>query len=395
MSLLGLDVGTTGCKAAAFAADGRCLATAYREYPTDSPRPGWFQLDSAAVFELVKAAVADVASAAGAAGDAVSAVGLSSMGEAATPVAADRTILGPSILMSDARGAEYVDRLRQAIRQEDFYAVNPNILAASYTMPKLCWLRDHQPELYRRADRFLLWADLVAFLLGGEALTNFSHANRTLLFDLRAEDWSDRLLGLAGLDRAKLAPCAPCGTVAGEVAPHLAAELHLPAGVAIVLGGHDQCCNALGTGIVAPGRAVCGIGTYQCITPVYGHVPDSAFMLANGLNVEHHVLAGMYVSFLYNQGGSLVRWFRDTFAAADRKLAGGTGDIYDALTAADRPYKKAMTKERALEILGFERNDGHIDAELLRVFVEHGVYEIAHLDNPAQLVDRLVYEDLP
>ena len=330
MSLLGIDIGTTGCKAAAFSEDGPCLGSAYRGYATESPQSGWAQLNSAAVFERVKAAIAEVALQTG--GDPVTALCVSSMGEAATPVSRDRRILGPSILMSDARGEPYVESFREAISREAFYAINPNILAANYTMPKLCWLRDHQPDLYRRADRFLLWADLAIFLLGGEAVTNYSHANRTLLFDLRAEDWSDRLISLSGLDRRKLAPCVPSGTVVGRLSAELAGELDLPRGVALVVGGPDQCCNALGAGLVRGGRAVCGIGTYECITPVYGHIPDSAFMLARGLNIEHHVLPGLYVSFLYNQGGSLVRWFRDTFAAADRDAAGAGDDVYELLS---------------------------------------------------------------
>jgi len=330
MSLLGLDVGTTGCKAAAFSEDGRCLAAAYREYATDSPRNGWAQLDSAAVFGLLKAAIAEVA--ARTAADPITALGISSMGEAATPVSRDREILGPCILMSDARGEEYVGAFREAISQEELYSINPNILAASYTMPKLCWLRDHEGELYRRADWFLLWADLVAFLLGGQAVTNYSHANRTLLFDLREEDWSDRLISLSGLDGEKLAPCVPSGTVAGSVSRRLADELHLPGEPTIVIGGHDQCCNALGAGLVQGGRAVCGIGTYECIAPVYRDIPESTFMLAHGFNVEHHVLGGLYVSFLYNQSGSLVRWFRDTFAAAERDAAGEGDDVYEILS---------------------------------------------------------------
>ena len=329
MSLLGIDVGTTGCKAAAFSQDGRCLAAAYREYAADSPQHGWAQLDSAAVFDLVKAAMAEVSGRTSA--DPITAMGISSMGEAATPVSSDREVLGPCILMSDARGEEYVDAFRDAISQEEFYSINPNILAASYTMPKLCWLRDHQGDLYRRADWFLLWADLVAFLLGGEAVTDFPLANRTLLFDVRAEDWSDRLISLSGLDRDKLAPCVPSGTVVGSVSRRLAEELGLPPNVTIVAGGHDQCCNALGAGIVRGGRAVCGIGTYECIAPVYGDIPESAFMLAHGFNVEHHVLDGLYVSFLYNQSGSLIRWFRDTFAAAERDAAAEGQDVYDLL----------------------------------------------------------------
>jgi xylulokinase len=187
--------------------------------------------------------------------------------------------------------------------------------------------------LYRRADKFLLWGDLVSSMLGCEPVTSFSLANRTLLFDIRKEDWSPVLLEAAGFDRSKLPGCVASGTVAGEIPEKIASDLGLTKGVKVVVGGHDQSCNALGAGIASAGKAVCGIGTFECITPVYDHIPDPLTMVNSGLNVEHHILPGLYVSFIYNQAGSLVRWFRDTFAASDKRLIGESADIYDVLAA--------------------------------------------------------------
>ena len=331
MSLLGLDVGTTGCKAAAVSADGAMLATAYREYPTLHPRPGWAELASPQVYAKVKEVIAEVASQTSR--DPVTALSVSSLGEAMTPVTADRQILSNCILGSDMRGKDYVDDLKRVRDQESFYEINPNILGPNYALPSLLWLRDNRRELYDRADRFLLWADLICFMLGGDPVASFSLANRTLLFDIRKEDWSDDLLGSTGIDRGKLGVTTPSGTIAGTVSPALAQELSLPEGVKIVVGGHDQCCNSLGAGICQAGRAVCGIGSFECITPTYDRIPDSAAMLGAGLNIEHHVLPGLYVSFIYNQAGTLVKWFRDTFASADRKLIGEGQDIYDVLAA--------------------------------------------------------------
>ncbi|MDD4890878.1 MAG: FGGY family carbohydrate kinase [Phycisphaerae bacterium] len=330
MSLLGIDVGTGGCKAAVYAQDGRRLALAYREYAPLCPGPGLAELDSAAVLEKIWDAVAEVAAATGR--DPVTALSVSSLGEAVTPVSAGREVLGRSILCSDARGGEYVDLVRRQLGEEAFYRINPNILGPNYSLPKLLWLRDHQPGLFRQTWKFLLWGDLVGFLLGAEAMTSFSLANRTLLLDIRTERWSEPLLNLAGLSADKLPSVAPSGAVAGQVSAAMARRLGLSAGAKIVVGGHDQSCNALGAGVFQPGRAVCGIGTFECITPVFGSIPPPADMLRARLNVEHHIIAGRYVSFLYNQAGSLVRWFRDTFAAADQTLAGHS-DIYDALAA--------------------------------------------------------------
>jgi xylulokinase len=329
VSLLGVDVGTTGCKVAAFSDCGLCLASTYREYPTLHPCDGWAELDSRHVWDCVQATIGEVA--AQVAKDPISALSVSSMGEAVTPVSDQREILGTCILSSDTRGADYIEALAREIGQEEFYSINPNILGVQYTLPKLLWLRQYQPDSYAQADKFLLWGDLVTYMLGGDAITSYSHANRTLLFDICAEDWSERLLSLTGIERTKLPKPVPSGTVAGTVSDRVAREMNLPDGVLIVVGGHDQCCNSLGAGIYEAGKAVCGIGTFECITPSYDRIPEPGPMLRNGFNVEHHVVPGLFVSFIYNQSGSLVRWFRDTFARADRKLLSSEEDIYEAL----------------------------------------------------------------
>ncbi len=329
MSLLGIDIGTSGCKVGAFTEDGVCVALAYREYPTLHPGPGLAELDSRVVMARLEDGVREVAAAAAA--DPVTALCISAMGEAMTPVSARGEILGNAILSADTRGAEYVDRLRADMGQEAFYAVNPNILAPNYSLPKLLWLRAHEPDQYHSAWKYLLWGELASFLWGGDATTSFSHANRTMLFDVHREDWSDALLDWADIPRDTLPRTAMSGAVVGTVAPDKAAALGLPKNVRIVLGGHDQCLNALGAGVVSGGKAVCGMGTIECITPVFDFMPDAAPMLATGLSIEHHVLPGLYMSFIYNQSGVLLKWFRDVFAAADARLLGSDADIYDVL----------------------------------------------------------------
>jgi xylulokinase len=118
------------------------------------------------------------------------------------------------------------------------------------------------------------------------------------------------------------------------VAHAIADELGLPAGIPIISGGHDQCCNGVGCGVTQPGQAMYGMGTYICVMPVFASSPPSVAMMSQGLSTEHHAVPGQFVSFLYNQGGALVKWFRDTFAAVERKQAVATGtDIYATLMA--------------------------------------------------------------
>jgi len=332
MSLLGIDVGTSGCKAALFAPDGRLIAAAYQEYDIQRPQPGWAELDAAQVWEKVKRTIRQVT--ARSASDPVTALSVSSLGEAMVPVTRERRILGPSPVNFDARGQEYLEELGRVLSNERLYRINGNTLGNNYGLTKLKWIKEHQPQLYAQADKFLLWGSLVPFMLGAEPAVDYSLANRTLLFDLDRETWSDELLALAGLDRAKLPAAVPSGAAIGAVSERAAAELGLPPGAVIVAGAHDQCATAVGCGVIHQGRAVYGMGTFHCITPVFSERRDAALMIERGLNTEHHAVPGKYASFIYNQGGSLVKWFRDTFAAVEHRQAQSAGqDVYDALFA--------------------------------------------------------------
>jgi xylulokinase len=332
MSLLGIDIGTTGCKVLALAADGSVLAIASDEYDVLRPEQGWAELDSRAVWNKVKAAIRAVA--AQTKHDPVVALAVSSMGEALTPVAQDRSILGNAILGFDARGGETLDKLAQ-LDPTMLHERSGNLVNNLFGGPKLIWRRDHRPELFRQTYKFLGWADLAAFLLGGEPITDYSLANRTFFFDIRRQTWSTETLDYVGMPIDKLPVVAQAGTIVGTVSSNIAAELGLPANVKIVLGGHDQCVNATGAGAIRAGSAAYGIGTFACITPIYDTIPPAEMMIKARLNVEHHTMAGLYASFYYNlTAGALLKWFRDNFAPLERLQAQAQHvDVYDQLLA--------------------------------------------------------------
>ena len=330
MSLLGIDVGTTGCKAVVFTEDGMPLASAYEEYDFSHTTPGQAELDVLDVWNRIKRTIA--AATRGSRTDPVSALAVSSMGEAMVPVTRDRGVLGPSLLNFDVRGNEYLPALAGAIDDETLYRINGNPLGANYGLTKLMHLRDHEPEVYRGAWKFLLWSGFVSFMLGAEARTDYSLANRTILFDVDRAGWSPKLAEIAGLDLGKMADVVPAGTVIGEVSAAVGAEVGLRAGTPIVAGMHDQCANAVGLGVVGAGHGMCGMGTYLCIVPVFAERRDPDVMLRLGLNTEHHAAPGRFVTFLYNQGGQLLKWYRDTCAIADKEQAARAGeDVYDRL----------------------------------------------------------------
>jgi len=335
MSFLGIDVGTTGCKASVFSAKGESIAFAYDEYDMVRPRPGWIELDPVDVWARVKRTIGKAVKAAAqnawsvAARDSVVSLAVSSMGESMVPVSRDRRILGNSILLIDSRGEEYLPLLSSRLGAEKLYRINGNILSAQFSLPKLMWIRDNAPKVYAGAWKFLLWSSFVSFMLGAEPSVDYALANRTLLFDVDTCRWSTEIAGLAGIDLGKLSDPVPAGTRIGTVSGTVAAELGLPKGTEIIAGTHDQCANALGCGVTDPGFGMSGMGTYLTIMPVFIGRKPPGDMMRWGLNTEHHAAPGRFVSFIYNQGGLLVKWYRDTFAQADREAAERAGrDVY-------------------------------------------------------------------
>jgi xylulokinase len=331
VSLLGLDIGTSGCKAVVFSYEGVLLAQEHREYDLIRPRPKWAEFNSKEVWKKVKNVIRIVASKT--TNDPITTMSISSCGEAMTPVSKDRKILDNAILGFDERGSEYIPQFIDNIGEKETYYINGNKPSAFFSAPKLIWYKKNKPKIYDEAEYFLNWHDLVFFLLGCEPVTDFSLANRTLLFDLENEKWSEQLINAIGISIKKLPRPLPSGTNIGTVSNKMADELGLKHNVYCVTGGHDQCCNALGAGVISSGQAAYGIGTFICITPTFDKKPDMEIFYKYNLNIEHHVVSGHYVSFIYNMtGGSLIKWFRDEFSLLEKKIAQQNGtDVYDDL----------------------------------------------------------------
>ena len=258
MSLMGIDVGTTGCKVVAFDHAGKVLAQAAREYPLLSPNPGWYELDPEQVWAFVCDCLRQVN--AQLRHDPVTALALSSQGEAMIPVTRSGKALANSPVSSDRRNAEQTAAMQAALGREHIYAITGQPMSSIYTLPKALWWRDHMPHLLDDCWKILCYVDFVAYKLGAQAAIDYSMAARTLALDVHKLEWSEELLDYVGLTRDKLAQPVPSGTIIGEIPPRIADELGFGGGVKVVAGGHDQPAGALGAGVLSPGRAMLSIG---------------------------------------------------------------------------------------------------------------------------------------
>ena len=331
MSLMGIDIGTSGCKTAIYSVKGICLSSSRGSYAPLLPQPGRLELDCREMLDVILQTIKDALKENQDRNDPVTALSVGSFSEAVVPIGKDGSILGNSIAGNDNRHSASIDVLKE-LDPLSFYNINPNILSFTYTYPKLAWYRDEMPDVYSKVWKFLNWSDFLVFYLTGVAASTFSHANRTLLFDITKEDWSQELLDIVDIKKSILADPIPSGVIMGEVTPEIGRSLGFTNNVSVVSGGHDQCLNALGAGAVQQGQSVTGIGTFECTTIVFDSLPDPALMLSLNLNIQHHVVKGKYVTLIYNQGGSLQTWFMKVFTKELIKQGLGEREILEILT---------------------------------------------------------------
>jgi xylulokinase len=280
MALLGIDIGTSSAKAVIASERGEILAEASEEYGVSMPHPGWTEQDPETWWHGAVGASARAISVAGLDPRVIRAIGLS--GQMHGSVLLDRKTMAtrgegstgsgslrPAILWNDQRtAAQCVEIERLAGGRRELVELVGNAALPGFTLPKLLWIREHEPEVWARVAMVLLPKDFVGFRLTGVCATDVGDASGTLLLNPETRAWSDRALGLFGIDRSILPPAFESGAIVGEVTHWAAAQLGVAPGTPVVAGSGDNQAGAIGAGIVRPGQVLATLGTSGVI---YAH----------------------------------------------------------------------------------------------------------------------------
>ena len=314
--ILGLDIGSSGCKCVAFTLDGEELCSEYREY---THVPGMANLDP---FALKEAAFSVIRGCASKLEDrrAVSAISISSFGESFVALDDKGEPLGDIVMY-------YVDASSSLFSGVVERAGADRLIEITRVMPETMYsLAKMLPIIQERGKvwKFLQVMDYIAWSLSGETCTDYSLATRTLLFDLSKLAWSDEILDCAGIPKDALPTPVKSGSIVGSITPAAASELGLERSVSIVICAQDQIAGALGSGVLEEGDAVDGNGTVECITPLFTGLREPGFTLNNYVTIPY-LTAGGYVTYAFNfTGGSLLKWYRAAFGSGLKGEAGGS-----------------------------------------------------------------------
>lgn len=328
--LLGLDVGTTGCKAVVFNSLGKIIGkTAYREYPVVCNEPLQAEQDGDYVFacllETMKEAVFSGKT------KVIEAVSISVQGDAVMAVDESFHLLSPVILGMDYRCAEQCEQLKLTISEKKVHQKTGQPLHPINMMGKIMWIANEHPVVYKKAFRFITYAEFLMQRLGGEPKIDLTMASRSMGMDLLEKQWFEPLLETMHIDKNKLSEICNTGEILGSLSEDITEQLGLLKRPLLIAGAHDQTVSAVGAGLEKGGMALDASGTAEVLSVCYEEPKINELMRKSYYSCYYHAIPNKFFSFAHMQtGGILLRWYRDNFASEDVREALADGkDPYD------------------------------------------------------------------
>lgn len=317
--VIGCDIGSQSTKAMLVSVEGVVIGEASENYSIDYPQPLWAEQPVEHWITALTVAVRRLLAETHVRAEAVHAIALAAQVDGLVLVDKAGQPLRSALIWMDRRAGEQCEVARQHLKADDVFQLTGLNLDPTHVAPKIRWLADHQPELYKRAAYFLLPGSYMAYYLTGEMAVDYSNASSTLLMDVGAKTWSAVMCEAFGIDRTRLARLDAATRPLGTLRPTVADALGLKANIWVMVGGGDEHAACLGAGVVQPGLVGDIAGTAE---PVCAASARPTFDPTHLIETHCHAEPDLWL--LENPGfvsGGNVRWYRDHFSPLEVRAA--------------------------------------------------------------------------
>jgi xylulokinase len=351
--LLGIDVSTTGAKSLIIDSDGEVLAAATTPLSVSTPRPLWSEQDPESWWRAVVSSIRRALAQSSRHGGRVAAIGLTGQMHGLVLLDEHEAVLRPAILWNDQRCGAECDDIRALLGRERLVEVTGNDALTGFTAPKILWVQKNEPEIYARVRHILLPKDYIRLKLTGAMAMDKADGSGTILFDLKARDWSPEVLSALDISRDWLPRTYEGPEVTGEVSGEAAGVTGLSAGTPVVAGGGDQAAQATGVGAVRSGIVALTLGTSGV---VFAATESPLVDPLGRLHSFCHSVPGRWhlMCVMLSAAGSL-QWYRDSLASqtsfedlmaeAEGVPAGSQGLLFlPYLTGERTPYADPLAR---------------------------------------------------
>ncbi len=252
--LLGVDVGTSACKAAAFDENGAVIAASLREYSVSYPKAGYAEQSPDEWQNAVFAAIREICEKLGDSSGKIAAVGVDGQSWSAIAVDKSGSVLAPTPIWTDTRAIRECEEIKQAIPEDELFSLCGNPTSPSYTLPKILWYKNNAPSVYKNADKILQSNSFIVYRLCGRLTQDLSQGYGLCCFDMEKGEWNESAAERLGIRPSLLPELFPSHKIVGQVSRQAAELTGLKEGTPVAAGGLDAACGALGAGVVKAGQ---------------------------------------------------------------------------------------------------------------------------------------------
>ncbi|WP_027092931.1 xylulokinase [Cohnella thermotolerans] len=324
--VIGVDLGTSAVKALLVSQEGSVKAEATREYPLYHEKSGWSEQDPEDWVVGTLESIKELARQSGVSAQDIEGISFSGQMHGLVLLDADNRPVRRAILWNDTRTTEQCREIERTLGDK-LLSVTRNPALEGFTLPKILWVREQEPEAFARARRFVLPKDYVRYRLTGAIHMDLSDAAGTLMLDVANKVWSADVLAAFHLPAEFCPPLVEAGGFVGTLSESAAAQTGLAPSTRVFAGGADNACGAIGAGIVKPGLTMCSIGTSGVVLT---YEPDASADYAGKVHFFNHGKENaFYAMGVTLAAGYSLSWFRNTFAKGEPfdSFLEGVGDI--------------------------------------------------------------------
>lgn len=329
--LLAHDLGTSGNKATLFTTDGTLIRSCVSGYGTHYYNGNWAEQNPEDWWKAVCSSTKELIQTIDP--SEIAAIAFSGQMMGCLCVDENGRPLYDSIIWADMRAQDAEQHIAEKIGAREFFRTTGHRPGASYSLAKYLWLREHEPDVYKKTYKILQAKDYMVYKLTGRFCTDYNDATGTNAFDINAFDWSDRILDAVSVPREVFPEAVESTRIVGEVTGLAASECGLKKGTPVVMGAGDGGCGALGAGCVKNNMTYCCMGTSAWIAHVSDHVIlDDKMQLVNW---AHAVPGLISTNGTMQCAGTSYTWMKENLCAAEELLARQSGEsIYPYINAA-------------------------------------------------------------
>ena len=324
--LLAHDLGTSGNKATLFTLDGRLVKSNTVSYNSLYFNDNWAEQNPLDWWQAVCQSSQNLL--AGIETDKIAAVCFSGHMMGCLPVDKGGTPLANHMLYCDQRSVKQKEKLLEKMSVREIYDITGHRPNPTLTTPKVMWLKDNKPDIYKNTYKFLQAKDYINYRLTGNMICDYNDASGTLAFNLSTLSWSEKILQAAEVDIAKYPDTVPSATVIGEITPEAEKATGIKAGTPVVAGTGDGGAANIGIGAIAPGITYCNLGSSSWISASATKVLDDPEMAI--FTLAHPVEGLLQPVGPMMTGGRSYNWLKDELAHIE---------CQQALEAGKSPYE--------------------------------------------------------